>query len=169
MWQQQPTLRYGMIHYNAVPCDSPQVFAVLRTRSDDRLLSLLNVGPHRQTITISLPVDTLELAEGDYALYDLLEGGARAEEEQRHWRRDELLALKLTLEPFGAYCFALRPADDTDLLAPSETPANQQPAPLTGDTPGHKNGGRERAVAEEQTASAMTGARRPRRQRTISS
>jgi hypothetical protein len=163
MWGEQPVLRYGATLYNAVPCDSPQVFAVLRILSDEGLLSLLNVGPHRQTITVSLPVDTLELPEGDYALYDLLEGGMWAEEEQRSWRRDELLALKLTLEPFGAYCFAVRPVDHTALLVTGEAPASDQRTTPPADTPGHKNGVKERAVAEEQTASAS----RSRSRRTL--
>ncbi|HEX5690535.1 MAG TPA: alpha-amylase family glycosyl hydrolase, partial [Roseiflexaceae bacterium] len=166
MWQQQPALRYGETLYNAVPCDSPQVFAVLREHSDDQLLGLLNVGPHRQTVALSLPVDTLELAEGDYALHDLLQGGIHVEEQQRSWRRDELLVLKLTLEPFGSYCFALRRIEAVEPLAESGVvDHSQQTTTRTGAS--HKNGAKERAVAEEQPAQAP--AARSRRRRTVAS
>jgi hypothetical protein len=163
MWLQQPALRYGSTLYNAVPCDSQQVFAVLRVLGEDRLLGLLNVGPHRQTVALSLPVDTLALAEGDYALHDLLEGGLRSEEQERSWRRDQLLVLKLTLEPFGAYCFAVRPVEQNAEILNGEAPnASQQPVAHNGKA--HKNGLKERAVAEETpTAEAKPGSRARRR------
>lgn len=103
-------LRYGAVLYNAVPCNSPQVFAILRMHESEHLLGVLNVGPHRQTVSISLPVDTLGLPEGDYALYELFGTELWSEEGRRSWRRDELLAMDLTLEPFAAYCFVVRAA-----------------------------------------------------------
>jgi starch synthase (maltosyl-transferring) len=104
-----PVLRYGTLRYNALPCSSPQVFTVLREHEYERLVGLLNVGAHKQTVVVSLPVDQLDLREGDYELYDLFERVLWVEDARRAWRRDELLALRLTLEPFAAYCFVVRP------------------------------------------------------------
>ncbi len=128
MWEQQPTLRYGATLYNAVPCESPQVFAVLRTWQDERLLGLLNIGPHLQTCAVSLPVDTLVLPDDEYALHDLLAGAVWAEDGRCSWRRDELLSLKLTLEPFSGYCFAIRPVPAGDPDAASGAPSGDERA-----------------------------------------
>jgi hypothetical protein len=163
LWNQQPALRYGTTLFNAVPCDSPQTFAVLRMWQDDRLLSLLNVGPHRQTIVISLPVDTLGLPEGDYALYNLLADGVWDEEGQRCWRRDELLALKLTLEPFDGYCFALQPAASIELHdAHTTVHSDKPPAPPAEAA---ANGGRELAQAVAADHGRGNGGSSPQRGR----
>jgi hypothetical protein len=169
MWEQHPELRNGATLYNAVPCDSPQVFAVLRIWHNERLLGLLNVGPHRQTVAVSLPVDTLGLPDGDYALHDLLADTIWVEEQQRRWQRDELLSLKLTLEPFGAYCFAVRPATDDKFLITSEAPASTEQAVPATSAPDTTNGSEElaQAVAQDQPAGEQaTSARRTRRRRT---
>jgi starch synthase (maltosyl-transferring) len=164
MWEQQPALRHGASHYNAVPCDSAQVFTVLRTWEGERLLGLLNVGPHRQTITVSLPVDTLGLPEGDYALYNLLDTREWDEEGQRSWRRDELLSLRLTLEPFGAYCFALRPVTHALLPADHDAPGDVAPEPVAEDLDS-ANGVEALAQAVAQDHPPADDAPRPRRSR----
>jgi starch synthase (maltosyl-transferring) len=150
MWENQPALRYGAVLYNAVPCDSPQIFAVLRTWQGERMLGLMNVGPHRGTVAVSLPVDTLALADGDYALDDLLAGQPWIEEGQRSWRRDELLSLKLTLEPFSAYCFALRPATSEDLDMVGSAPGSQAQADPELAVVSQMNGIDELAVAHDR-------------------
>lgn len=162
MWADQPGLRHGATHYNVVPCDSPQVFAVLRTWQEDQLLGLMNVGPHRQTVAISLPVDMLALRDGDYALYDLLVGEIWAEEGRRSWQRDELLSLHLTLEPFSAYCCAVRPAAKADLRMAENMPSEQLPAALNG-VAAPDNGVGELARAVAQDAPAAPASTRQRR------
>lgn len=151
--ERHAALRYGALLLNAVPSDSAQVFAVLRTHETGDLLGLLNVSPHRQTITLSLPVDTLALAEGDYALSELLDGSRWDEGGRTMWRRDELLALRLTLEPFAAYCFAVQPVeaerseqeDQEDLDAADRSSRMV----VVGDASGRKSALRGRAPAHE--------------------
>ncbi|KPV51436.1 hypothetical protein SE17_21170, partial [Kouleothrix aurantiaca] len=103
-------LRHARAVYNALPCSSAQVFAVWRSGEHEQLIGLLNVGPHKHTVVLSLPVDRLALAEGDYELYELFSRRAWAEAGRQVWARDELLALQLTLDPFTAYCLAVRVA-----------------------------------------------------------
>lgn len=105
-----PALRYGRVQYNALPCSSAQIFGVLREHEGERVLGLLNVSPHKQTVVVSLPVDRMGLPEGDYELYSVIDQAIWAEDEQQSWRRDELLSMRLTLDPFAAYCFVVRPA-----------------------------------------------------------
>jgi len=97
-------LRYGRVAYNSLPCSNAQVFALMREHAGEHLIGLLNVSPHKHTLALSLPVDRLDLPEGDYELLDLFTQSIWVEEGCRSWRRDELLALRLTLEPFAAYC-----------------------------------------------------------------
>ncbi len=111
-----PALRYGEVFYNALPCDNSQVLAVLRDKANP-LIGILNVGPHKQTVILSIPVDMLDLREADYELYDLFVNKYHEEEQHTSWRRDELLSMKLTLEPFAACCFAIRPAGTENLAA----------------------------------------------------
>src|SRR5262249_43915883 len=111
-----PALRYGAPRYNALPCSSARVFTVLREHAGEQLIGLLNVGAHKQTLVISIPVDQLGLAEGAYELYELFGRVQWVEDERRSWPREDLLSLRLTLEPFAAYCFAVR-------AAPVESPA----------------------------------------------
>jgi len=105
-----PALRYGTPRYNALPCSSARVFSVLHDHAGEQLIGLLNVGAHKQTLVISVPVDQLGLAEGQYELYELFGRARWVEDAHCSWSRDQLLALRLTLEPFASYCFALRPA-----------------------------------------------------------
>ena len=68
------------------------------------------------------------------------------------WSRDQLLALRLTLEPFAAYCFAVRPAtvaatrsgaDETARAAElPELPAISEPTELEETALGAINGQR---------------------------
>jgi hypothetical protein len=99
-----------MPRYNALPCSSARVFSVLHDHAGEQLIGLLNVSAHKQTVVVSVPVDQLNLAEGEYELYDLFGRARWAEDARCSWSRDQLLSLRLTLEPFAAYCFAVRPA-----------------------------------------------------------
>jgi len=101
-------LRYGRVTYNSLPCSNAQVFAALREYAGEHLIGLLNVSPHKHTLVLSVPVDRLDLLEGDYELFDLFTRRMWVEEGCRSWRRDELLAVRLTLEPFAAYCLVVR-------------------------------------------------------------
>jgi starch synthase (maltosyl-transferring) len=150
MREQQPALRYGAVLYNAVPCDSAQVFTVLRVFEGQQIVGLLNVGPHKQTIAVSLPVDTLGLPDGDYVLYDLFARAPWVEEGRHTWRRDELLSMRLTVAPFGAYCFAVQAADR---YAPAE---DTPPALETGLPP--INGAVETIAVGEEAAPAAVAA-----------
>jgi starch synthase (maltosyl-transferring) len=127
-------LRYGRVAYNSLPCSNSQVFAVLRQHTGEHLIGLLNVSPHKHTLVLSLPVDRLDLPEGDYELLDLFTQNVWVEEEHRCWRRDELLALRLTLEPFAAYFLMVRAVvhspDTGNLQAPIADPAPQSLAAL---------------------------------------
>jgi len=122
-------LRYGSVAYNSLPCSNAQVFAVLREHAAENLIGLLNVSPHKHTLALSLPVDRLDLPEGDYELFDLFTQQIWLEEARRCWRRDELLALRLTLEPFGAYCLMVR------AVAPIPDTEDAQELPITDPAP----------------------------------
>ncbi len=104
-----PVLRYGDVLYNVVWCDSPQVFAVVRTLDTTYVIGLLNVSPYKQTVTLSLPVDQWQLDATTYRLRELLTGVIWQEDGRSTWRRIELQRLRLTLDPFQAYCLALEP------------------------------------------------------------
>jgi hypothetical protein len=158
-----PALRYGAPRYNALPCSSVQVFTVLYNHAGERLIGMLNVGAHKQTVAISVPVDQLGLVEGDYELFDLL-GRARWVEQMRcSWSRDQLLALRLTLEPFAAYCFVVRLAAADPATPDADRPAlAAEPAakPTVAESKSHD------AVALEETAlGASNGQRSTRRKR----
>jgi hypothetical protein len=94
--------------YNTVVCDNADVFAVVRVLGEQSLLGLLNVGPHKRTVTLGLSLEEAEA--GDYELLDVLNGEVWIEDGRRVWRRDELMALRLTLEPFSPYALLVRPA-----------------------------------------------------------
>lgn len=118
--EEYPALRYGQALYNVLPCSSQQVFAVLRTLAHEHIVGILNVGPHKHTITLSLPVDRLGLAEGNYELFELFTRQVWEENGCRVWARDDLLAVHLTLEPFLAYGLVVRTA-----TIASPTPDNE--------------------------------------------
>lgn len=128
---QHAALRHGSIAYNRLQCSSTQVFAVLREAPGEYVLGLLNVGPHKHTIVVSLPVDQIGLADQTYELFELFEQRAWVEEGRRAWARDDLLALQITLEPFGAYGFLLRsavadPADPASAAGSDSAPIDDQ-------------------------------------------
>jgi hypothetical protein len=112
VWREYPVLRYGQAWYNAVQCDSAQVFAVLRSFAGVHVLGLLNFGAHKRTVTLRMPADALGLAQQHYRLRELVMDLIWSEEDQSSWERDELQHIQLTLEPFGAYCVAIE-ADTT--------------------------------------------------------
>lgn len=105
--REHPVLRYGRTLYNVVHCDAPEVFVVVRLLNGRAVLGLLNVGPHKRTVTLGLPVDLLGLTNGRYRLRELMLDIIWSEEGRRSWQRDELRQTRLTLEPFGAYCVAV--------------------------------------------------------------
>ncbi|GAB4109501.1 MAG: alpha-amylase family glycosyl hydrolase [Roseiflexaceae bacterium] len=107
---QHPILRYGQARPGAIPCRAPNIFTVLRIGEHGHAIGLLNVGPHRQSITISLPVDTLALADGEYILRDLI-SGLPIEATKSVWSRDDLLNPTIIMEPFGTYCLVVEPAN----------------------------------------------------------
>jgi glycosidase len=125
-----PALRYGAARFNAVPCDYRQVFVVLREHEGQHLLGLLNVGPHKRTVSLSLPIDTLQLDAGRYQLRELLSGQVWVEEQRSTWDRDELLSLCLTLEAYGAYCFCIEQAPYEE-PAPAAEPAAEESVEVT--------------------------------------
>lgn len=96
-------LRHGTTRYNSIPCDDPQVFAVLRSLDAVHFIGLLKIGARKRTTIFSLPVDQLGLEDGQYALFDVLRGQWIGEHDHYQWNRDELLSFQLTLEPFEAY------------------------------------------------------------------
>ncbi len=106
-----PILRTGSVHFNKVPCDMPQVWTALRRLDHASLVVLLNLGPHRRTVTISIPVDHMQLSDGTYHLYELLSDQVIAAGEQTSWQREELLSLALTVDPFESMLLAVRAGD----------------------------------------------------------
>lgn len=112
LWREQPVLRYGEVFYNTVRCDSAQVFIVVRKLGEHVVLGLLNFDPHKRTVTMQLPLEALNLEAGRYRLRELLLNLAWSEEGRSTWQRDELCQIRLTLDPFGAYCVALEVEHD---------------------------------------------------------
>jgi glycosidase len=156
----QPVLRHGTLAFNALPCSSPRVFAVLREYAGEQVVGLLNVGAQKQTVVISVPVDQLGLAEGDYELYELFSRTLWAEADRRAWRRDELLAMRLTLEPFAAYCFVVRAAAVQAPVA-DDRPAAEQTAPPEA----FESAAVSSALALGEVTAAITNGRRQGRRR----
>jgi starch synthase (maltosyl-transferring) len=103
-------IRCGTTSYSAVPCSSTRVFTVLRQCGGQHAIGLFNFSSHHEAVTICLPVDTLALPEGEYRLHELINGQDWQEQQRSHWQHHELLALNLTLEPFGSYCFIAQPS-----------------------------------------------------------
>lgn len=104
-----PVMREGTMYLNAVPCDDPQVFCVLRSDGITHMLGLIKIGARKRTATISLPIDRIELGEGDYTLYDIIQCQQLAQGTRVHWNRDDLLAFQFTPEPFEAYAMMITP------------------------------------------------------------
>lgn len=120
VWHTQPVLRHGITLYNAVLCDTPQIFAVARVYTDAHgtqgVIGLINVSPHRRTVTLGLAVERLGLADGSYHLREITSGVIWSERGRHLWRRDDLRQFQLTLNPFGAYCVAIEPAFNEPLF-----------------------------------------------------
>lgn len=103
-----PALRYGRTLYNVVPSDFRQVFVVLREYEGQYVLGLLNCSPHKRTVLLSLPIDMMNLNEGKFQLYDLLAEAPWNEDGRTSWKREELLNLCITLDPYRAYGFEIQ-------------------------------------------------------------
>ena len=112
----QRVLREGSIHFNTVPCDDRACLAVVRMLNDEHMVMLVNLGPHRRTITMSLPVDLLNLSDQRYFLYDLLGECQLMEADQSTWECDDLLSLRLTMEPFQVLMVTIRPVQEAPQL-----------------------------------------------------
>jgi hypothetical protein len=108
-WQERAVLRRGERLWDAAPCNSPQVWSIVRRCGAEHAIGLMNVSALRQTVTVSVPIDLIDLADGSYGLRDLLTHKLWREAGRSAWKREELLTLRLTLEPFEAYCFAIEP------------------------------------------------------------
>ncbi|MCA0353279.1 MAG: hypothetical protein LCH85_14895 [Chloroflexi bacterium] len=117
-----PILRHGKQLFNVMPCDMPSVWSVLRVWHEERLAVVLNMGPHRRTATLSMPVDRMHMAEGDYHLFDLVRGQAVEYAGRNTWRRDDLLNLTLILEPFDSLLLHIRAG-----APPQPEPAKAEP------------------------------------------
>lgn len=113
-------LRRGDVRYNDLACDSPHVFSVLRTSGDELVIGLLNTAPHRHAVTLHVPIFRLELPEGDYGIIDLLGGRRWCEDGRETWSHTDLVTLRLTLDPYAAYCLALQPVPPMAAGAPTE-------------------------------------------------
>ncbi|GAB4207201.1 MAG: alpha-amylase family glycosyl hydrolase [Roseiflexaceae bacterium] len=123
--QAYPALRHGRTFYGRVRSSSGEVFVVLRQSEGQQLIGVLNVGPHKQTVQLQLPLAIMSLPEGDYALDELI-GQEPSRTSPQTWPRAGLEALSLTIEPFGAYCFLLRKVETATLDIPHESPADQE-------------------------------------------
>ncbi len=111
-------LRCGRAWYNRVVSTSPDVFVVLRQAAEQVLVGVLNVGPHRRAVTLTVPVDMLQLQEAAYMLYEALSDSQWHEADQCAWTPEQLSALTLTLEPFGTYFFVMQPVQEQSEFQP---------------------------------------------------
>lgn len=109
--REQPALCYGETIYNAVSCSDPTLFALLRVYAGELLLCVICLSPQRQTYELRLAVDLLPDASGRYELRELLSAAGWSEDGRGVWNRSGLAILQLALDPFGAYCFAIRTHD----------------------------------------------------------
>lgn len=126
--QSYPALRSGQTHYGRVTSDSRQIFAVLRQSSGQQVIGLLNVGPHKQSVQVHLPLEIMDLPEGSYVLEELVHGESGAA--GRTWARAELSTLTITVKPFTGYCFLLRKVEVAPPQEPLDTPADALGEPL---------------------------------------
>jgi hypothetical protein len=111
-----PALRHGRTLYGKVTSNSRQIFGVLRQSSGQQVIGLLNVGPHTQTVQVHLPLDSMDLPEGSYALEELLQG--------------ESSTAAHTVKPFTGYCFLLRKVEVAADDLPADVPADTLDEPL---------------------------------------
>ncbi len=124
-----PILSHGKQLFNVMPCDVPSVWSILRVWHEERLAVVLNMGPHRRTATLSMPVDRMNnMAEGEYHLFDLVREQVLEYAGRRTWRRDDLLNLSLILEPFDSLMLHIRAGAAP---APELATAEQSTPPTT--------------------------------------
>ena len=104
-----PALMQGDCVYNAVSCNDPQVFNLIRCSEEQTIVGLINFSPHKKTFTLGLPISVLGIGPRDsYELVELLAGVEWDEEGRRFWRGSDLQDFVLTLEPYRPYFFELR-------------------------------------------------------------
>jgi starch synthase (maltosyl-transferring) len=108
--REHAVVRCGSVQCGAIRCSSPQVFTVLRRCESSHVIGLMNVGPQRQTVSLDLSPAAIGLPDGVYELEELISGRRWEEEGHRRWDAQGLRALRLTLDPFAAYCLVVRPA-----------------------------------------------------------
>lgn len=137
-WAERPILRYGTRQYNQIQSDNPQIFTIIRRWEHERAIGLLNVGAHRITVTINIPVDSLHLAEGNYSLHQIMYDQLWIEEGRTSWTREELRSFKITLDPFTANCYLIVPAIAPQVSEQVQPDENQQTEPDT-ETPSYES------------------------------
>jgi starch synthase (maltosyl-transferring) len=119
--RQHPALRVGQPRYR-VASTATGIFAVLCAHGDERLLGVLNVDASRRSCELALPLERLDPAHQRFRLRELLGDERWRLPGRDSWCRDELAQLRLTLDPYSAYCFAVEPqpqplAEAAELLA----------------------------------------------------
>ena len=119
-----PALRSGRAWYNRVTSTSTDVFVVVRQAAEQVIMGVLNVGPHKRAVTLTVPVHVLHLHEAAYVLYEALSDSEWHEADQRTWTPEQLSALKLTLEPFGIYFFVMQPVHNVTNVSPAAARVN---------------------------------------------
>ncbi|NOK58039.1 MAG: alpha-amylase [Chloroflexi bacterium AL-W] len=108
-------LRYGTVHYNAIMSDNPDIFGILSENQHECLLCLLNMGPDRHTITIQIPTNITDTLNTACTLTELLRDIQWNEAGQTIWSRTDIPILQLTLAPFEAYCFHIKPVTNSGI------------------------------------------------------
>jgi hypothetical protein len=125
--EQYTALRRGRVDYTRVTTDTSHLFCVLRTHEGQSLIGVLNISPHKRSVTLHLPLDTLPSTAENYTLVDLLHNREWVEEGRRTWPRDEVAALRLTFDPFGAYFLMAHPV--THNSSPDASPHYRKTLP----------------------------------------
>lgn len=110
--QAHTVLRRGSVLYRRVQCDSPHVFSVTRVLGSAIVVGLLHIAPHRRTVTVNLAPIVADTAAGPYRLRELSQQHCWPEEARSAWSLTELGQVRLTLEPFSAYCLSLELYED---------------------------------------------------------
>ena len=102
-------LRHGALHFQAVQCPAPELFAAVRRYAHQCVLGLLNFSAHTRTFVITVATEQLGLHAESYHLVDMLDEQVVSEAGQTTWRRDELQQCSLTLTPWQIQLLDLRP------------------------------------------------------------
>ena len=104
-----PALIRGDHLYNAVSCDDPQVFNLIRRCGEQIIVGLINFSPHKKALPLGLPIDALGVGPRDsYGLIEVLAGMEWDENGRRFWMGTDLRDFVLTLEPYRPYFLELR-------------------------------------------------------------